>query len=90
MLLLDGNRVTDVRALAQMAGLANLGLAGNPIADLWPLTGLGQMLVADRALMGAERVPASAGPDQRVRTSNPRLEFDCRHGFDVRVTPRDN
>ena len=33
---------------------------------------------------------ASAGPDQRVRTSNPRLEFDCRHGFDVRVTPRDN
>ena len=30
---------------------------------------------------------ASAGPDQRVRTSNPRLEFDCRHGFDVRVTP---
>ena len=35
VLLLDGNRVTDVRALAQMAGLA-----GNPIADLWPLTGL--------------------------------------------------
>ena len=30
------------------------------------------------------------GPDQRVRRSNPRLEFDCRHGFDVRVTPRDN
>ena len=29
-------------------------------------------------------------PDQLVRTSNPRLEFDCRNGFDVRVTPRDN
>ena len=41
-------------------------------------------------LRGKGDVPASAGPDQRVRTSNPRLEFDCRHGFDVRVTPRDN
>ena len=38
-------------------------------------------------LRGKGDVPASAGPDQRVRTSNPRLEFDCRHGFDVRVTP---
>ena len=41
-------------------------------------------------LRGKGDVPASAGPDQRVRTSNPRLEFDCRHGFGVRVTPRDN
>ena len=41
-------------------------------------------------LRGKGDVPASAGPDQRVRTSNPRLEFDCQHGFDVRVTPRDN
>ena len=41
-------------------------------------------------LRGKGDVPASAGPDQRVHTSNPRLEFDCRHGFDVRVTPRDN
>ena len=42
-------------------------------------------------LRGKGDVPASAGPDQRVRTSNPRLEFDCRHGFDVRLTPpRDN
>ena len=38
-------------------------------------------------LRGKGDVPASAGPDQRVRTSNPRLEFDCRHGFGVRVTP---
>ena len=38
-------------------------------------------------LGGKGDVPASAGPEQRVRRSNARLEFDCRHGFDVRVTP---
>ena len=43
MLLLDRNRITDVLALSPMAELANLGLAGNPIANLWPLEGLGQL-----------------------------------------------
>ena len=43
MLLLDRNRITDVLALSPMAELANLGLAGSQIANLWPLEGLGQL-----------------------------------------------
>ncbi len=58
VLRLDGNRVADVRALAQMARLANLGLAGNPITDLWPLAGLGLLHRLD--LSGSAVVDASA------------------------------
>ena len=74
VLRLDGNRVADVRALAQMARLANLGLAGNPITDLWPLAAGGARPIASARPLGQRRrgrVGAGAAGESALGVARP-------------------